>query len=161
MLCLLLAILEYPLGFSLTVIVYGLILYVEVKIFSQKLGSVSSHGDFDLCDLFSGNATSFNSLSSHSCCSVTFSLSSSLLIYSASSLCSFLLLQIFCQNFSTSFIEGGFLIPMGCFPASISLKKFILPVESCPFFKSSKFLFLDLHFLFYFFFWRCYIIFIL
>ena len=43
----------------------------------------------------------------------------------------------------------------------ISLKHLILPVEFRPFFKSSKFLCLDLHFLFYSFFCRCYVSFIL
>ena len=128
---------------------------------SQKLGSLPSHGDFHLCDLFSGNCTSFNSMSSHSCWSVTFPVSSSFLIYSASSLCSFSLLHIFFQNFLTFFIEGCSFIPMGCFPIPIILKYFILPVKFRPFFKSSTFLFLDLHFLFYFFFCRYYIIFVL
>ena len=91
---------------------------IEVKIFNQKLDSLSSPADLSLCDFFSEHSTSFNSVSSYSYCSVSLVLSSSLLIHSASSLCSFSLLKIFFQNFSTSFIEGGSLISMGCFPIS-------------------------------------------
>ena len=91
---------------------------VDVKIFSQKLGSLSSPGDFHLCNFFSGNSTSFNLMSSHSCWSVSFVLSSSLRIHSASSLRSFSLLQVFFQNFSTSFVGGDSLISMICFPIS-------------------------------------------
>ena len=35
-------------------------LCVDVKIFSQKSGTLSSLGDFHFCDIFSENCTSFN-----------------------------------------------------------------------------------------------------
>ena len=76
-------------------------LCVDVKIFSQKLHCLSSPGDFHLCDFCSRNSTSFNSMFFQSCCSVSFVLSFCLLIHLAFTLCSFSLLQIFVQNFST------------------------------------------------------------
>ena len=76
-----------------------------VKIFSQKLRSLRSPRDFRLCNFFSEDFTSFNSMFFHSCCSVSFIFSFSLLIYSTSSLWFFVHCSRFFQNFSTSFVE--------------------------------------------------------
>ena len=74
-------------------------LCIDVKLFSHKSGSFPNPRDFYFCNLFSQNFTSFNLMSSHSCCSVSFFvLSSSLLIHSASS-SFFFFFHIFFQNF--------------------------------------------------------------
>ena len=118
------------------------ILYANVKIYSRKLGSLSSSGDFHLCDFFSKNSTSLNSMCSHSCCSISFVLSSSLLIHSASSLCSFSLLHNFFPKLFNFFYRMRYFDFDGLFThlpvefLSISLKYFIIPVEFRPFFKS-------------------------
>ena len=137
------------------------------KIFSQKLSSLSSLGNFHLCNFFSKNSTSFNSVSSYSCCSVSFVLSSSLLIHSLCySLCSFSLRQIFFQKLFNFFYRkrlfgfDGLCFHLPVDVLYISLKYFILPIEFRPFFNSSNYLWLDLHFLFYSFFCCYYIIFI-
>ena len=123
--------------------------------FSQKLGSLSSPGDFHLYDFFSENSTSFNSMSSHSFCLVSFVLSSSLLIYSASSMCSFSLLHIFFAKIFNFLYRRRLFDFNGLFShlpvelLRISLKYFILLLEFRPFFKSSNSLCLDQYFLFY------------
>ena len=168
MLCFLLAILGFPLDFSLFVIVYGVnTLCVDVNMFSQKLGSQVKSWGFPFVRFlqwkfyfFQLNVFPFLLFSLFQSFSLSLNPFSFFMVFFFIAPDSFPKLS--------DFFYGRRLFDLdGLFPHlavkyfRISLKYFILPVEFCPFFKSSSYLLLDLYFLFYFFCYPCYIIFIL
>ena len=105
MLCLLLAILGFPLKFSLSVIAYELILYVLLLRYSAR--------NYVACEVLGISVSAISLvkilLLSIRCFSIlvvqSLSFFLSLLIYSTSSLWFFVHCSRFFQNFSTSFVE--------------------------------------------------------